>query len=97
MPPSNRELSALKRMFTLGKKANRVLQRPHIDMLDEDNVRKGCFERAAFEGVLSELPEDLRPVFEVAYVTGWRVKSEILSRQTCHVDLERRVVATRAG
>jgi len=28
--------------------------------------------------VLAHLPDDLTAVFEVAYITGWRVKSEIL-------------------
>lgn len=37
--------------------------------------------------VLAQLPGDLRPVFEVAYITGWRVKSEILTRQKSHLDL----------
>jgi integrase len=75
-------------MFTLGKIAEKVVQRPHIEMLDEDNVRKGFFERAEFHAVLTELSQDLRPVFEVAYLTGWRVKSEILSRQACHLNLD---------
>ena len=30
---------------------------------------------------------DLRPVFEAAYITGWRVRSELLTRQKTHVDL----------
>jgi integrase len=30
---------------------------------------------------------DLRPVFEAAYITGWRVRSELLTRQKAHVDL----------
>ena len=29
---------------------------------------------------------DLKAVFEVAYITGWRVKSEILTRRWAHVD-----------
>ena len=36
----------------------------------------------------SHLSADLRPVVEVAYITGWRVRSEILTRQWRHVDLE---------
>jgi hypothetical protein len=26
-------------------------------------------------------------VFEVAYITGWRVRSEIVTREKAHVDL----------
>jgi len=84
----NRELAALKRMFRLGEQAERVFQRPHVPMLREDNVRKGFFERPEFKAVLAQMPDELRPAFEVAYATGWRVKSEILTRQTCHLDMK---------
>jgi hypothetical protein len=40
----NRELAILKRTFTLAIQAGRIMHRPHIPMLDEDNVRKGFFE-----------------------------------------------------
>lgn len=82
----NRELAALKRMFRLGKRIGKVAEVPHISLLLEDNVRKGFFERQQFEAVLGHLPEHLKPVVEVAFITGWRVTSEILSRQWQHVD-----------
>jgi integrase len=84
----NRELSALKRMFRLGEKAGKVARRPYIDMLQEANARKGFFEPDDFRAVLVHLPESLKPVFTTAYVTGWRVKSEILTRQKCHLDIK---------
>jgi integrase len=34
------------------------------------------------------LPDDLQAVSAVAYLTGWRVKSEILTRQWVHVDFQ---------
>jgi hypothetical protein len=40
----NRELTALKRMFTLATQAGKLLHRPHIPMLQEDNTRTGFFE-----------------------------------------------------
>ncbi len=82
----NRELAALKRMFRLGEKVGRVVRRPYIDMLQERNARTGFFERSEFDAVLPHLPADLRVVFEVDYILGWRVKSEILTRQWIHVD-----------
>ena len=84
----NRELAALKRMFRLGERAGKVVRRPSIDMLQENNARTGFFERDEFDAVLAHLPADLKAVFEVAYITGWRVKSEILTRQWAHVDLQ---------
>jgi len=84
----NRELAALKRMFRLGEKAGKIARRPYIDMLQEANARKGFFEPDQFEAVLEHLPEALRPVFTVAYITGWRLKDEILTRQQSHLDLK---------
>jgi integrase len=81
----NRELAAIKRAFRLaGKKAGMP---PRFRMLRENNARKGFFEPEQFKAVLQHLPEDLKPVFEVAYITGWRVSSELLTRKWQHVDL----------
>src|SRR5215470_16021246 len=82
------ELAALKRMFRLGERAGKVVRRPFIAMLQEHNARTGFFERDQFDLVLVHLPEDLKAVFEADYITGWRVKSEILTRQWGHVDFE---------
>src|SRR5262249_43774134 len=65
----NRELAALKRAFRLA--GRKVGQQPRFRMLRENNARKGFFEPEQFEAVLKHLPEYLKPVFEVAYVTGW--------------------------
>ena len=39
----NRELTALKRMFTLTTQSGKLLHRPYIPMLRENNVRQGFF------------------------------------------------------
>lgn len=57
-------------------------------MLQEANARKGFFEPDQFEAVLEHLPESLKPAFTVAYITGWRLKDEILTRQRSHLDLK---------
>lgn len=82
----NRDMAALKRMFRLGLRLGVVASVPHIQMLHEDNVRSGFFEPAEFKQLLAHLPDDLKPLFRVAYITGWRVKSELLTRQWHHVD-----------
>jgi integrase len=95
----NRELSALKRALRLAHEANKLAVVPHIKLLEENNTRKGFFEREQLEAVLSALPtrrlrprdvtaNDLTAALRVAYITGWRLRSEILSRQKHHVDLE---------
>ena len=84
----NRELTVLKRMFTLAMQAGKILHRPHIPMLAEDNVRTGFFEREQFESVRSHLPADLQPVITFAYITGWRIASEVLPMEWRHVDFK---------
>ena len=83
----NRELTVLKRMFSLAIEAGKLHHKPHFDMLREDNVRVGFFEREQYEAVLAHLPEAMRPVVTFAYVTGWRINSEVLPLQWRQVDL----------
>ena len=82
----NLELANLKRMFTLAMQAGKVLQRPYIPMLKEDNVRKGFFEREQFEAVRQQLPAPLDAAVTLAYYTGWRMASEVLTLQWHQID-----------
>jgi len=84
----NRELAALRRAFQLAQKAAMVAFRPEIWTLHEEMQRKGFFEADQCRAVLENLPEYLKPVIQTAYITGWRIKSEILSRQKQHLDLQ---------
>ncbi|HVL68789.1 MAG TPA: site-specific integrase [Vicinamibacterales bacterium] len=83
----NRELTVLKRMFSLAIEAGKLHHKPHFAMLREDNVRVGFFEREQYEAVLSHLPAGMRPVVTFAYVTGWRINSEVLPLRWRQVDL----------
>ena len=93
----NREMSCLKRMFTLAVQAGKLHAKPHIPMLREDNVRRGFFEPEAFENVRTHLPEPLRPLVTFAYLTGWRMKSEILPLEWRQVDWVGREVRLDPG
>lgn len=84
----NRELTTLKRMFSLALQAGKLLHRPHIPMLEERNTRKGFFELETFLAVQGQLPESLKPVIEFAYITGWRIASEVLTLEWRQVDLK---------
>ena len=55
-------------------------------MLGEATPRSGFFEPAEFNAVEARLPVEVRPVARVAYITGWRLASEIVTRQWRHVD-----------
>ena len=70
------ELAMLKRMFSLSRKLLPV--RPYFPTLHLNNVRKGFFEESDFRAFLKYFDEDVEPVLEFAYLTGWRIKSEVL-------------------
>jgi integrase len=82
----NRELTALKRMFNLAIQAGKLIQKPHIPLLKEHNVRVGFFEREQFLAVLAHLPDPVRPAATFAYLTGWRIDSEVLPLEWRQVD-----------
>lgn len=84
----NRELDIIRRMFTLCVQKQLLLYKPHVQRLRERNARAGFFERAAFEDVRAHLPAELQAVITFAYITGWRIDSEVLTREWRHVDLD---------
>src|SRR6266545_122869 len=52
----NRELAALKRMFSLAVKGERFQRMPYIEMLRENNARRGFFEREQSKSARGNLP-----------------------------------------
>ena len=84
----NNELAALGRMFTLAVRAGKAASKPYITKLVLSNARKGFFEREQFDSVLAHTPDDLKSMLETAYNSGWRIHSEILTREKKHVDLK---------
>ena len=83
----NRELAALKRMFSLALQTEKLLRRPYIPKLDEDNVRTGFYGEVEFLALQEALPAYLKPVAAFAYAFGWRIKSELLGLTWDRVDL----------
>jgi integrase len=84
-------------MFSLAVKDGKLHTRPYVPMLREDNARRGFFEPAQFEAMRTHLPEPLRPVVTFAYLTGWRLKSEILPLEWRQVEWGGRVVRLDLG
>jgi integrase len=93
----NRELALLKRMYTLAIQGGKLLTRPHVPMLAENNVRTGFFEREQFDSLIAHLPEALRPMVRFAYITGWRIPSEVLTLQWRQADLDAGTVRLDPG
>jgi integrase len=87
----NRELAALKRMFTLGAQATpqKVTRIPHFPHLEERNVRKGFLEDAQYTALATACANTglwLRGLFECGYTYGWRV-SELLGLRVVQVNV----------
>ena len=82
----NYEIAMLKRMYRLGRK---ILSgyRPEFPHIRISNTRTGFFEEPDFRRLLSKLEEDLRPPVEFAYLTGWRIRSEVFPLQWTQTDL----------
>ena len=62
--------------------------KPYIPMLKENNVRKGFFEREQFLTLRSNLPRWLQALLTFAYITGWRIRSEVKNLQWRQVDFK---------
>lgn len=84
----NRELQCLRRMFRLAVKVKRLQLAPEIELLQERNARKGFLEDEQLRSILLKLPDRWRVLVRVAHVTGWRVRSELLTREWRHLDLD---------
>lgn len=82
----NRELQILKRCFSLAVQSGKLMMRPHVPMLEESPARSGFFEPDQIAAVRSHLPAALQPIAQFAYVTGWRVPSEVLPLEWRQVD-----------
>ena len=93
----NRELAALKRMYNLGLQNGKIIRKPHIEMLQEDNVRTGFFEWEHFQAVHAKLVEYLQAAMLFAYLTGWRVRSEVLRLMWSNVDFKAGTVRLEPG
>ena len=90
----NRELAAIRRMFTLAVRAGKLAHRPYIAMLAEDNARQGFVEPADFAALRAHLPTYLAPAATFAYLSGWR-RSEVRKLEWRDIDLTAGAVRLR--
>ncbi len=70
----NRELAALRRMFSLAVQDERLSNAPHVPKLQENNARQGFVDHGAFIVLAANLPDYLRDPIMFLYLSGWRVR-----------------------
>jgi integrase len=90
----NRQLAALRRMFSLLIEDELLESMPHFPMLPEADPRQGTIEPADFARVVSLLPEYLRLPAEFAYISAWR-KGEVRTLEWRDVNLSAREIRLR--
>ena len=90
-----KEKSALHRMFRLAIKRGKLRHMPEFPEIEIDNARQEFIEEADFTALMLELPEYLRSMFEFAYLTGWRVMSEVRVLKWDQVDCNAGTVKLR--
>jgi integrase len=92
----NRSTSALRRMFRLALKDEKLRNVPFFPMLRESAPRSGFFERDEYERLFTALPDYLRPVLAIGYHTGMR-RSEVTGLKWDQIDFLSNVLQLRAG
>ncbi len=90
------ELAILKRMFTIAIEADKLDRRPNIPHIEIHNVRKAFFDESEFRKVLGFLPEDIQPVVEFCYLTGWRI-GEVRPLHWAQIDWNEKTIRLHPG
>ncbi len=93
----NNELATVRRAFRLAVRGGQLAARPDVPMLTLNNARRGFLERHELDAILAKLPAYLHGPLRFAFVTGWRLKSEILPLTVDRVDLQAGVVRLEPG
>jgi integrase len=93
----NRELAVLRRGFRLAVQKGLLATRPEFSIPQEANARTGFFEPEELAALLPELPSPLRPMARFAYLTGWRIQSEVLPLTWAQVDRHAGIVRLEPG
>jgi integrase len=85
----NRELELARHSYALAAQCTppKIFVKPHIPKLEENNVRKGFFERDQFNALCRHLQKHLIPVATFGYITGWR-HEDVMDLRVRHVHFQ---------
>ena len=92
----NRDLAALKRMFSLSMQTGKLTRAPFVPRLAERNVRQGFFGEVEHLAVTSHLPFGLAVMADTACQYGWR-KGELIGLMWPQVDLASGLIRLEPG
>lgn len=94
----NRELSIVRRGFSLGREEDPPLvhSSPKIPKIAEDNARQGFLEPEQYEALLEKLPARLKALYVCAYHVGTR-KGELRKVRIDQVDFDARLIRIERG
>jgi integrase len=90
------EMAVFKRMYRL---AGKIVggYKPEFPNIRVNNTRKGFFEESEFRALLETLPDWFKPPVEFAYLTGWRLRSEVIPLLWNQIDFESGEVRLEPG
>jgi integrase len=92
----NRSLSALRRMFSLARRDERLRDAPFFPMLKEAAPRSGFVGLNDYERLFAALPDYLQLPFALGFWTGMR-RAEIFGLRWNQLDFLANTIALRAG
>lgn len=92
----NRELLCLRAMLILAERDRLIDHRPHIEMLQEHNLRDRTATPEEYYRLLGAMPEHMRPVLLLMKELGLRV-SEAVNLQSNQIDWQTRVIRLTAA
>ena len=90
----NREVACLGKMLTLAVEAGKLSRRLRFKLLEGEKIREGFIDHGQFLVLHDKLPDELKPLVEFLYLSGWR-KGAGKKLEWRDVDLAGKVVRLR--
>jgi len=83
-------------MLNLAHEEGALSKVPKVKTLEEDNVKTGFLEQRAHDALMAHLPDHLKPIVTMGYLTAWRL-GELRSLKWDHIDLREGIITLPVG